>query len=129
MMPQGYFDKLAIQMKRQHSDIRSNSTHIVGQRPCSYYDFHNLTLSLAEGLVFHIPPVYYVRQAGDDSCIFLFQVNDEGSKEFDDIETAADLRTPQSSSQAKGEVEDFETNKGFILGLPFLRAFIFTLDT
>ena len=42
-------------------------------------------------------------------------MNDEASQQFDPIQT------PDGA--------DYKTNEGFILGLPFLRAFMFSLDT
>lgn len=51
----------------------------------------------------------------NSGCLFLFEGNDEDQKSKDDI-------------QDDDGLFDFDTNNGYILGMPFLRAFNIFFD-
>lgn len=102
-------------MNKIHPDIHSNGTNVLGKKPCSHYDFHDLVFTFEGGTDFHLTPAFYTKDIPDSSeCMFLFESNEEDSAQFDDLVTQDGL--------------DYKSNNGFILGLPFLRGFMFTLD-
>jgi len=72
---------------------------MIGGSPCDFYNLGNLTLTIDQ-MDYVIPPVYYSRTV-DNQCEFLFAVNDH---------------------------EEPEIKDKYILGLPFLKAFIVVLD-
>ena len=76
-----------------------------------------LKLGIVEGVDTLIPPLYYTRkgQGNLEGCQMLFEVNDEDNDIVDPIKTKADGL-------------DYLTNNGYILGQPFLRAFMILLD-
>lgn len=82
---------------------------------CAELKLPVIALALGDGsLNAEIPPIYYSRKTGDD-CLMLFEVNDEDNDLADPIRTDVDGY-------------DYETNTGYILGQPFLRAFMLLLD-
>lgn len=94
--------------------MKSDGKIIRGDKSCNYYKFDNLTLTIG-GLDFEIPPFLYT-QTVDQRCEIMIEINDETSEKLDDIETENDGK-------------DYLTSSGYILGTPFLRAFMILLDT
>jgi len=82
-------------------------------KACSNYNIGDLTLKIA-GLYYYIPQLFDTETV-HDSCQLLFEINDEATESKDAIVTD------------DGE-EDAKTNDGYILGQPFLRAFMIFLD-
>ena len=82
-------------MGRKYTDFKSNGTSIIADKPCSHYSLNNLTL-IIDNLYYVIPDTFYKRTI-QGKCEILVQPNQQKSS---------------------------ESNNGYILGQPFLRAFI-----
>lgn len=98
-MPKADFIQLGIHLSRKISDFKHEGMKMIGGSPCEYYDLGNLTLTIDQ-MDYVIPPVYYSMTI-DNQCEFLFAVNNHDETDLKDK---------------------------YILGLPFLQAFIVVLD-
>ena len=107
------FQEIAITFNKRYSDMKSDGKIIRGSKSCNYYKFDNLTLTIGV-LDFEIPPFLYT-QTVDQRCEIMIEINDETSEKQDDIQTEDDGK-------------DYVTSSGYILGTPFLRAFMILLD-
>ena len=107
------FQEIAITFNKRYSDMKSDGKIIRGSKSCNYYKFDNLTLTIG-GLDFEIPPFLYT-QTVDQRCEIMIEINDETSEKQDGIQTEDDGK-------------DYVTSSGYILGTPFLRAFMILLE-
>jgi hypothetical protein len=99
-MPKADFNQLGIHLSRKLSDFAIDGSKMIGASPCALYNLGNLTLTIDQ-MDYIIPPVYYSRTVDDSHCEFLFAINNR---------------------------EEPETKDKYILGLPFLQAFMVVLD-
>ena len=113
-MPQTDFMALVMHLKEKYADLEDVNGKIIGLKQCSHYKVGLITLKIA-GLYYKIPQKFFATEIEDSKCLFMFENNDEFEKKKDDIVTD------------KG-VSDYETNNGYILGTPFLRAFLVLFD-
>ena len=91
---------------------------IYSDAPCHVLSLPNVSFSLGLDLDAEIPPVFWTRKIereNRDGCQILFAINDENNDLADPIESEDDG-------------PDFVSNKCYILGQPFLRAFITVFD-
>jgi hypothetical protein len=98
-MPKADFTQLGIHLSRKISDLRNEGIKMIGGSPCEFYDLGNLTLTIDQ-MDYVIPSQYY-SQTEDGQCHFLFEVNNDDQSDLKDK---------------------------YIIGLPFLQAFIVVLD-
>jgi len=94
-LPKADFVQLGIHLGRKIPDLRREGLKMIGASPCQDYDLGNLTLTIDQ-MDYVIPSVYYT-QTLNNECHFLFEVNNH---------------------------EEPEIREKYILGLPFLKAFI-----
>ena len=116
-MPDKDFELLANSLVGKYpSDIRfdQDADQIVSDKPCSTFSLGNLTLRIA-GLYYRIPQIFYTEATEEGGCMFLFERNDEYSADKDTI-------------VSDDGIADAASNNGYILGLPFVRAFMIFLD-
>lgn len=73
---------------------------MVAPNPCEWLNLGNLTLTIDQ-MDYVIPPAYYTRTLETEECEFLFSINN---------------------------AEEPEIKDKYILGLPFLKAFVVVLD-
>jgi hypothetical protein len=97
-LPIGDFQQLEIHLSRRHEDFKSNGTSIIAEKPCSHYKLNNITLTI-DHMDYVIPQIYYARTIGQQ-CEILIKQN----------------------------TEDGELSEGYILGQPFLRAYVVVLN-
>lgn len=116
-MPDLDFELLAHSLVEKYpSDIRfdTDADRVVSDKPCSTFTLGNLTLRIA-GLYYRIPQIFYTETTQEGGCSFLFERNDEYSSDKDSI-------------ISDDGVADAASNNGYILGMPFVRAFMIYLD-
>lgn len=99
-MPKEDFVQLGIQMAWEIQDFKHEGFKMVGDSPCEFYHLGNLTITIDQ-MDYVIPPSFYAATSADGKCHFLFSINNH---------------------------EEPELKDKYILGLPFLKAFIVVLD-
>ena len=116
-MPDKDFVLLAHSLVEKYPDAITfdvDTDAISSVKPCSTFSLGNLTLRIA-GLYHRIPQIFYTEATAEGGCRFLFERNDEYSADKDSI-------------VSDDGVADAASNNGYILGLPFVRAFMVYFD-
>lgn len=113
-MPFDDFEDLLMSLNKMHGDIKLEKGRIIGEKLCSHYNVGLLSFKI-QGRYYKIPQLFFTMEIEDSKCLFMFDRNDEYEKTKDDIVTDQG-------------VKDVETNNGYILGMPFLRAFLILFD-
>ena len=94
--------------------VAEDKGQISSKVPCAKFQLGNLTLRIA-GLYYRIPQIFFTKDDGTGGCEFLVGINKEYKDDKDQITT-------------DDGAADKDTNNGFILGRPFLKAFMIFLN-
>ena len=114
-MPDVDFEQFAkILVEKYPDDIKSDGNKVSSDKPCNSFELGNLTLRIG-GLYYRIPQLFYAEDTEQGGCYFLFERNDEYLIDNDSI-------------QSEDGTLDKDSNNGYILGLPFVRAYMIYLD-